>query len=220
MAAATARAGAGIVLAGGGARRMGGGDKALRPLGGRPLLAHVVAALQPQCETLVLSANGDPCRFAAFGLPVVADTAGAGPLAGILAGLDAAATLRGTDEFLALVAPTDCPLLPDDLGARLLAAMKAGSAEIALAASGGRVHPVIGLWKASLRHSLRRALTVDGIRKVEAFTAGHATAVATWDSQPFDPFFNINTPGDLENAERLVAGGHPTGPNPEPDESG
>jgi molybdopterin-guanine dinucleotide biosynthesis protein A len=196
----------GLLLAGGLARRMGGGDKCLRLLAGRPILAHIVARLGPQLSRLVLNANGDPARFAAFGLPVAADSVEgfAGPLAGILAGLDwAAAQAPGCP--LVLSAPTDAPFLPRDLVARLLAARTAERAEIAMAASGGQVHPVVGLWPVELRRDLRHALVEEDIRKVDVWTARYRVAVVDFPAEPIDPFFNANRPEDLDRAERLLA---------------
>src|SRR6202789_4411347 len=146
----------GVVLAGGLARRMGGGDKPLREIGGRTILARVIARLGPQCERLLLSANGDPLRFASFGLPVVADGVKQhpGPLAGILAGLDWAAAHQPNAQWI-VSAPGDCPFLPRDLVARLRQAVSAQGAELAVAASQGRAPPVIGLWKVGLRDALR-----------------------------------------------------------------
>ena len=137
----------GVLLAGGLARRMGGGDKPMRQIGGRTILARVIARLQPQCDDLILNANGDPARFAAFGLPVIADTVEnfPGPLAGILAALDWAAANRPEVEFI-LSAAADCPFLPRDLVARLHQARMAEDAQLAVAASDGQSHPVIGLW--------------------------------------------------------------------------
>ena len=185
---------------------MGGGDKALREIGGRPILARVIARLAPQCEGLALSANGDPQRFAPFGLPVIADGVAnhPGPLAGILAGLDWAAANRPGVQWI-VSAPSDCPFLPRDLVARLRAALDGQSAELAVAASNGKSHPVIGLWSVALREALRRALVVEGLRKVDAWTGRHRVATVEWPAEPFDPFFNANTPDDLAEAERLAA---------------
>jgi molybdenum cofactor guanylyltransferase len=196
----------GLVLAGGLARRMGGGDKPLREIGGQTILARVIKRLRPQCECLLLSANGDPLRFAAFGLPVIADGVEhhPGPLAGILAGLDWAATHRPDAQWI-LSAPGDCPFLPRDLVARLRQAMLAQDAELAVAASQGRSHPVIGLWKVGLRDALRRALVDEGLRKVEAWSHRYRVAMVAWPTEPFDPFFNANTLQDLAEAERLAA---------------
>jgi len=196
----------GLLLAGGLARRMGGGDKCLRPLAGRPILAHIVERLTPQVSRLVLNANGDPARFAAFGLPVAADSVEgfAGPLAGILAGLDWAAA-QAPDCPLVLSAPTDAPFLPRDLVARLLAARAAQHAEIAMAASGGQVHPVVGLWPVELRRDLRHALVEEDIRKVDVWTARYRVAVVEFPAEPIDPFFNANRPEDLARAEALLA---------------
>ena len=154
----------GLLLAGGRATRMGGGDKCLRLLAGRPILDHVIERLRPQLSRLLLNANGDPARFAAYGLPVVGDSPPdfAGPLAGVLAGLEWAA--RGPpDHPLLLSAPTDAPFLPRDLVRRLWAGRAAEGADIAMAASGGRTHPVVGLWPVALAPALRHALVVGGV---------------------------------------------------------
>jgi molybdopterin-guanine dinucleotide biosynthesis protein A len=196
----------GVVLAGGLARRMGGGDKPLREIGGRTILARVITRLKPQCEGLLLSANGDPSRFASFGLPVIADGVNEylGPLAGILAGLDWAAAHRPNARWV-LTAPGDCPFLPRDLVVRLRQAVSAEGAEIAVAASQGRSHPVIGLWKVALAGALREALVVEGLRKVEGWTARFPVATVAWPADPVDPFFNANTLEDLAKAEGLAA---------------
>ncbi|MCC7274318.1 MAG: molybdenum cofactor guanylyltransferase MobA [Alphaproteobacteria bacterium] len=195
---------AGIVLAGGRSRRMGGGDKCLLPLAGRPLLAHVVERLAPQVTALAIAANGDPGRFATFHLPVMADgVAGfAGPLAGILAGMEWAATALPEVRYVASV-PGDGPFLPRDLVSRLAAAVAAG-ADIACAASRGRTHPVYALLPVTLRHALRTALVDEGMRQVEAWTARYRRAVVEFAALPVDPFFNINRPEDLAEAAALL----------------
>ena len=195
----------GILLAGGLARRMGGGDKPMRKLAGRSILERVIARLGPQCASLILNANGDPARFAQFGLPVVADSVAdfPGPLAGILAGLDWAAQNRPDAAFV-LSAAADCPFLPRDLVARLEHARIEQNAKIAVAASGGRSHHVIALWSITLREELRHALTVEGVRKVESWMTRYPIATVTWPSEPLDPFFNANTVDDLAEAERLA----------------
>ena len=196
----------GVVLAGGLAQRMGGGDKPLREIGGRTILARVIARLAPQCDCLLLSANGDPLRFASFGLPVIADGVKhyPGPLAGVLAGLDWTAAHRPRAEWI-LSAPGDCPFLPRDLVVRLRQAVSAQGAELAVAASQGRSHPVIGLWKVALREALRQALVVEGLRKVDDWTGRYRVATVAWPADPLDPFFNANTIDDLAEAERLAA---------------
>jgi molybdenum cofactor guanylyltransferase len=196
----------GVVLAGGLARRMGGGDKPLREIGGRTILARVIARLEPQCQCLAINANGDPRRFASFGLPVIADGVKdtPGPLAGILAALDWAAANRPDAAFI-LTAPGDCPFLPRDLVARLSQALIAESADLAVAASRGQSHPVIGLWSVALRDALRQALIVEGLRKVGQWTAGTRLATVAWPAEPLDPFFNANTVDDLAEAEKLAA---------------
>ncbi|MBL8710752.1 MAG: molybdenum cofactor guanylyltransferase MobA [Rhodospirillaceae bacterium] len=195
-----------ILLAGGRATRLGGGDKCLRPLGGRPILARVIDILRPQVGPMLLNANGDPARFAAFGLPVVADDLAdqPGPLAGILAGLDWVAAELPAARF-ALSASTDCPFLPADLAQRLAAALAGEDADIALAASAGRVHPVIGLWRVTLRTDLRQALTSEGLRKVELFCDRHRTHRVNFPVTPLDPFLNLNTEADFAAAESLLA---------------
>jgi molybdopterin-guanine dinucleotide biosynthesis protein A len=196
----------GVLLAGGLARRMGGGDKPMRTIGGRTILARVIARLAPQCDGLILNANGDPARFAAFGLPVIADGVAdfPGPLAGILAALDWAATNRPEVKWM-LSAAGDCPFLPRDLVARLHQALIEENAELAMAASGGQSHPVIGLWKVTLREELRHALVVEDIRRIDRWTARYRLATVTWPNKPLDPFFNANTVEDIAEAERLAA---------------
>lgn len=195
----------GLILAGGLARRMGGGDKPMRMIAGKSLLARVIERVSPQCAHLVLNANGDPGRFAATGLPVVADSIEgfAGPLAGILAGLDFAATHYPQAELVLSVAG-DCPFLPRDLVARLLEARGAGGAEIAVAASGNETHHTIALWPVALREALRHALLQDNVRAVHRFTAGRRVAIAHWPTAPYDPFFNANTEADLALAEQIA----------------
>jgi molybdenum cofactor guanylyltransferase len=196
---------AGIVLAGGQSRRMGGGDKCLRLLAGRPILAHILERARPQVAALALNANGDPRRFAGFGLPVVADSIAdfAGPLAGVLAGLDWAATTLPEATHVASFAG-DAPFLPRDLVARLKAALADGH-DLACAASSGRAHPVFGLWPVALRETLRAALAVEGLRKVDQWTQRFRLATVEFAAAPFDPFFNTNRPEDLAEAERLAA---------------
>lgn len=190
---------AGLILAGGGGRRMGGKDKALLPLAGRALLDHVTARFGPQVDRLALSANGDPARFAGFGLPVLADqSAGAGPLAGVLAGLDWAA------EADALVtAAVDTPFLPHDLAARLVAASGGGAWPV-LAETPAGLHPTFALWPLALRDPLRKALT-NGQRKLRdaAFDLGAHRAIFGRE----EVFFNINTAQDLVRADAILAAG-------------
>ena len=187
---------AGIVLAGGQGLRMGGGDKGLRMLGGMPMLAHVVARVRPQVAALAINANGDAARFAGFGLPVVADTVPGqkGPLAGVLAGMRWAAA-NGEQDLLTV--PTDTPFLPPDLVHRLAEAR--GGAAVACAVSGGRLHPVVALWRVAdadvLEASLRR-----GAGRVQGWMRRQGLAEVHFDG-PDDPFANINTPEDLAAAE-------------------
>lgn len=189
-----------VVLAGGRGLRLGGGDKALRLLAGRPLLTHVLARVVPQVDEVVLNANGDPARFAAWGLPVVADGIGAGPLAGVLAGLRWAQLHRPRADVL--VVPTDTPFLPADLILRLRT--ERGPAPLACAASGGRLHPVVALWPVALADALAASLRA-GDRRVVAWMKGQGLAEVDFAIGPAgDPFANLNTPEDLAAAEALL----------------
>jgi molybdenum cofactor guanylyltransferase len=196
---------AGVLLAGGQSQRMGGGDKNLRLLGGKPMLAHVIERAKPQVDRLVLNANGDPQRFGGFGLPVISDsiTGFAGPLAGVLAGLDWAAKHVPEAELVASFA-TDAPFFPRDLVTRLGVALEEGGFDLACAQSNGQAHPVFGLWPVSLRAALREALA-GGLRKVDRWTARYKLVEVEFLAEPVDPFFNANRPEDLAEAERLVA---------------
>ena len=197
----------GLVLAGGLARRMGGGDKARIEIGGVTILDRVLAVLSAQCTGIIINANGDPERFADTGCPVIADNVPgfAGPLAGILAGLDWLAEQNNGIEWIVSV-PGDCPFLPDDLVEKLHGARRAMGAGVPLACarSGEWRHPVVGLWPLALRADLRKALVDEDLRKIEVWTARHGVAIADWPDQPIDPFFNVNTPDDAERAKRIA----------------
>ena len=192
----------GVILAGGQATRMGGGDKGLLTLGDAPILRHVIDRLAPQVAALALNANGTPERFADFGLPVVADTTQgfAGPLAGVLAGLDWAAE-QGADRIV--TAAADTPFFPADLVPRLLLAAEMSATPIALARTDDGRHPTFGLWPVALRNDLRDALA-KGTRKVVAWTDLHGTAYADFSTDTLDPFFNVNTPDDLAVARAAL----------------
>lgn len=196
---------AGIVLAGGQSRRMGGGDKCLQALGGRPILAHIIERAAPQVARLVINANGDPQRFAQFGLPVAADTVEgfAGPLAGVLTGMEWAAANASECVWIATFA-SDAPFFPVDLVARLGAAVAGDGADMACAVSGGRRHPVFGLWPVALRAELRAALAGQGIRKVDRWTKDYNLKEVEFAIDAIDPFFNVNRPEDLATAESLL----------------
>ncbi len=206
-----AEAVAGVLLAGGLSRRMGGGDKSLRELGGRPILDHVLERVRPQVGALLLNANGAAERFAGYGLPVLPDSVAgfAGPLAGVLTGMDWAARTAPACRWLASFA-CDAPFLPSDLVSTMLTACAASGADLACAKSRGRAHPVFGLWRLELRDDLRRAVVEEEVRKVDRWTSRHrlievdfpdlTTAVG-----PLDPFFNTNRPEDLAEAERYLA---------------
>lgn len=199
---------AGIILAGGQSRRMGGGDKPFLRLEGQSLLARVITVLRPQCDALLISANGDPSRFSTYGLPVIADTVEgfAGPLAGVLAGLDFAARYLPEARFAVSVA-ADTPFLPSDLVGRLHAAREREGAEVACAQSGGRSHWIVTLWPVTIRFALRHALVDEDLRRMEGFLKRHTLAQADWPCEPFDPFLNINEPADLVAAERILQEG-------------
>jgi molybdopterin-guanine dinucleotide biosynthesis protein A len=191
----------GVVLAGGLARRMGGGDKPLRQLGGRPMLDHVLDRFAPQVAAVALNANGKAERFAAFGLPVWPDTLPGhpGPLAGILAAMEA------SKLPWVVTVPGDSPFLPRDLVERLHAAREEAGVALACAASGGFTHPPIALWPCWLAADLRAAIAA-GERKIDRWTARHGVALAEWPSEPHDPFFNANTPEELAEAETILRG--------------
>ena len=192
---------AGVLLAGGRARRMGGGDKCLHPLGDRTVLQHVIDRALPQVSALVLNANGDAARFARFGLPVAGDVIEgfAGPLAGILTGLEWMREHASECPWLVSFA-TDAPFFPTDMVARMVAAVKEEGADMACAASNGRSHPVFGLWPASVAGDLRHALFVEGIHKIDTWTARYRLATVAFPADTHDPFLNINRPEDLTAA--------------------
>jgi molybdopterin-guanine dinucleotide biosynthesis protein A len=190
----------GVILAGGQATRMGGGDKGMLPLGDGTILSHVIARLEPQVAGLALNANGDAARFSDIGLPVVADSVDgfAGPLSGVLAGLDWAATQDATHI---VTAAADTPFFPCDLVPQLLLAAHKADTGIALAATPDGRHPTFGLWPVALRDDLRAALH-DGLRKVVLWTDKHGGTIAEF---PDDAaFFNVNTPDDLAKAEAML----------------
>lgn len=197
----------GMILAGGLSSRMGGGDKGLLQLGGRTLLQRVIDRLAPQVEAVALNANGDTTRFSNFGLPVLPDSMEGfpGPLAGVLAGLDWAAS-QGAESIV--TAAADTPFFPHDLVERLLE--EAGDMPVPLVLAASRDEkgklwrqPTFGLWPVSLRNDLRVALQ-DGLRKVVLWTDGHGGRLAEFDSTGGDPFFNVNTPEDLQQAKAML----------------
>ena len=197
----------GVLLAGGQARRMGGGDKGLQILGGRPIIEFIIDSARPQVAALVINANGDPERFSAFGLDVVADVIEgfAGPLAGVLTGMEWAAAKGPGTGWVATFA-TDAPFVPLDLVSRLSAAVEKDGADMACAVSGGRAHPVFGLWPVALAADLRRAMEDEDMRKIDRWTARYHLIEVDFSADPFDPFFNINSPDNLDEAERLLSG--------------
>ncbi len=207
---------AGVLLAGGRATRMGGGDKCLRRLAGRPILAQVIERVRPQVSVLLLNANGDPARFHGFGLPVQGDVIEdfAGPLAGILTGLEWVGTHVPGCRWVASF-PTDAPFLPGDLVRRLLAAVESEAADMACATSGGRTHPVFALWPTRIKEALRRAMVEEEMRIIKRWTDRYKVALVDFACDSFDPFFNINRPENMAEAETLLARftGAPAGDN-------
>jgi molybdopterin-guanine dinucleotide biosynthesis protein A len=204
----------GVLLAGGQARRMGGGDKCLVELGGKPLLAHAIERLRPQVDILLLNANGDPARFASFGLKVIADSVEgfAGPLAGILAGMEWAQAhqpgARFIDASVIVTVATDTPFFPLDLVARLREATRDRDDALAIASSAESEHYAFGLWPLALLPDLRRALA-EGRRKAADFIHGHGAITVPFEAERvgaeiIDPFFNINEPQNFARAEALL----------------
>ena len=193
---------AAVILAGGAARRMGGGDKTLLPLGGKPILQHILDRLTPQCAPILLNANGDASRFQAFGLGVYADAVDGylGPLAGILTGLDAVAlNYRDITHLISIAG--DTPFIPQNLVEKMR--LLADGETIVRASSNGRTHAVCALWPLSIRADLRDQLVNQDVRKIDRFTANYAVVDCDFAGIP-DPFFNINSPADQAEAERAL----------------
>jgi molybdopterin-guanine dinucleotide biosynthesis protein A len=196
----------GVMLAGGQARRMGGADKAFLTLGGETLIARTISRATPQVDELLINAYGDPARFAGFGLPVIADSIGGflGPLAGILTAFEWMRANRPETRWLASFA-CDCPFFPRDMVERLIAKAQSENAAVAMAASGGRHHPVFAVWSAAIPATFQNVLNDQGLRKMDDFVSLFANTQLGFASDPVDPFFNINTPDDLARAETLIA---------------
>ena len=195
----------GVLLAGGLSRRMGGGDKNLLTLGGQSILARSIDRITPQVSDLILNANGDANRFSVYELPVVKDVIEgyAGPLAGVLTGLQWALENRPECQWIATF-PTDAPFLPSDLVARLMQAATTGNAEMSCAMSRGRTHPPIAVWPVRLKDELYRAMIDEDMRKIDAWTARYHISHVAYDNPDIDPFFNINNPENLEEAEHYL----------------
>ena len=191
---------AGVLLAGGRAKRMGG----------RTIMDYIVERVRPQVAVLLINANGDPGRFSGYGLPVIADVISdesggfAGPLAGVLTGMEWAAANQPQCSWVATFA-CDAPFAPSDLVARFVAAVEEEGAAMACAASRGRAHPVFGLWPVALAAELRQAMSEEDIRKIDRWTARYNLIEVDFAADPFDPFFNINAPENLTEAERLLS---------------
>ena len=193
----------GAILVGGQSRRMGGGDKCLKLLGGASLLSHIVGIFQSQVQSLLLNANGDPARFSGFELPVRPDCYGEseGPLVGILTAMKWA--VEEEAQWLFTVAG-DAPFIPGDLVQRCLTTAIANRARMVCASSNGRAHPVCALWDVTLAEDLEQALFERGVRKIDLWTSTINGVIEDFSTDPVDPFFNVNTPQDLEEAERLM----------------
>lgn len=196
----------GVLLAGGMARRMGGGDKCLQKLGDSSLLAYSIDKAAPQVGPLIINAVGDPARFNEFCLPVVADVIEgfAGPLAGVLTGLEWARD-HITDAQWVVTFPTDAPFFPTDLVERFLDETTKKGADMACARSNERTHPVFALWPVCLASDLRRAMEDQEMRKIDRWTSSYNIVHVDWSVSPKDPFFNINRPEDLVQAEALLS---------------
>jgi len=194
-----------VILAGGLARRMGNADKAFVQLNSQPLLTHVINKIAPQVSHLIINANGDPARFEPWNLPVVADTISdfPGPLAGVLAAMEWTRDHHPQSKWVVSI-PVDTPFAPLDLVARLLQSIKDNNADMACAKSNGRAHPVVGLWPVALADNLRQAMIEDEIRKVDLWTAQFKLAQVEFAADNIDPFFNINRPEDVAQAENLI----------------
>ena len=195
----------GVILAGGQSRRMGGGDKCVRPLNGKPILQWIIDRARPQVSNLVLSANGDPSRFSQFGLEVFSDSipGSAGPLAGILSGMEWARSQNSENEWI-VTFPADAPFIPTDLVARFVEKAQAEDAQLVSAISAGRTHPVCGLWSISLLDELRSAMINEEMRKIDLWTARYRISTVEFRTDPVDPFFNINHAEELSQAEELA----------------
>lgn len=196
----------GTLLAGGLSRRMGGGDKNLLQLGGKPILRHAIDRIAPQVDTLILNANGNADRFAEYGLPVIGDVIDgyAGPLAGVLTGLEWASVNEPTCEWVATFA-TDAPFVPKNLVEALLKSIEVKGADMACAVSNNRTHPPFALWPVRLKDELRAAMIDEEIRKVDLWTARYKIVHVPFEGEGIDPFFNINKPDNLDEAERFLA---------------
>ena len=187
----------GAIIAGGKSGRMGGQEKAFLELGGRTLISHIVQRLRPQVDQIIINANGDAARFHTMGLHVVADQieSGGTPLAGLEAVLSHAAA-RGFDALISV--PSDTPFLPLDLVVRL------SGSQAAVAVSAGQEHYLTGFWSSSLAESLHGEITQKNLRRVRDWFRICGARKVEWDSKPFDPFFNINTPNDLALAQNWI----------------
>ena len=194
----------GVLLAGGLARRMGGGDKCLKTLGGKPLLEHVLSRVSAQVGPLIINANGDPARFKRYGLPIIPDVVSGhvGPLAGIHAGMQWVATSMPNCNWMVSFA-TDSPFLPLNLVELLSRSMDGDKKKIVCASSNGRKHPVFALWPVALRNDLRDAIMLEGMRKIDMWTKRYSTTIVDFDSTKIDPFFNVNSPDDFNAAETI-----------------
>ena len=196
----------GVVLAGGRARRMGGGDKCLLLLNSQPLLKFVIDRAKPQVDQLVLNVNGEPSRFNDFGFPLVSDSVPgfAGPLAGVLAGLDWSAKHTPESQWVVTFA-SDTPFFPFNMVERFLDVVSEQEFGLACASSNHRPHPVFGIWPVKLREELRYALVHENIRRIDEWTTRYTLSEVSFDGSGIDPFFNINKPEDLELAVRYAS---------------
>ena len=195
----------GVLLAGGLSRRMGGGDKSLLTLRGKTILQRTIDRITPQVSDLVLNANGSPSRFKKFGLPVVADLihGNLGPLVGILSGMEWCKRHLPESKWLVTL-PTDAPFLPVNMVSDMFEQLRVDGSDIACAASNSRTHPPFAIWRNSLSVDLRRAITEEGIRKIDSWTERYVVSHVDFTAKGFDPFFNINHPKDLKEARNIL----------------
>lgn len=197
----------GVLLAGGQSRRMGGGDKCLKMLGGASLLERAIARARSQVSELILNANGDSLRFKEYDLPVVPDVLSGfyGPLAGILTGMEWAKAHVPEARWIVTFA-TDAPFFPINMASVMMTALQNKEAQIACAESGGKAHPVFGVWPVNLASDLRTALVDEGLRKIDKWTSRYQLASVKFSKEGIDPFLNLNQPEDFTKARKLLAG--------------
>jgi len=193
-----------VILAGGAARRLGGGDKPLRTIAGKSILDWIIGRIEPQVQFLAISANGDPTRFASYALPVLPDLVpDLGPMAGIASAMEWAKKTNPAASHVLLVSG-DTPFLPPDLVERLSIVTALNASQIVAASSSGKIHPTIALWPLAAMPMIKKALSEKKGRRVSDWLSILNHHSVEWDHDLFDPFFNVNTPEDLQEAEKIA----------------